>query len=112
DCAVMQGVPPRIQWLFGQTEGTPRYVQRGATASDALRRRYDGREKQLTGREYLCGIFSVSDIATFMLVGFASTFGVVPSDGHRSLRAWVDRVRARPTVAREFEAMTRAAAAV
>jgi len=112
DFAMMQEVVPLIQELFTKTEDTTRDMARVATASEALRRRYDALEKQLTGREYLCGIFSVADIATFMLVGFASTFGVVPSDGHRSLRAWVDRVRARPTVAREFEAMTRAAAAV
>ena len=112
DFAMMQEVVPLIQELFTKTEDTTRDMARVATASEALRRRYDALEKQLTGREYLCGIFSVADIATFMLVGFASTFGVAPSDGHRSLRAWVDRVRARPTVAREFEAMTRAAAAV
>jgi glutathione S-transferase len=112
DFAMGQEVTPLVQELFTKTDDASRDMARVANASEALRRRYDALEKQLTGREYLCGTFSVADIATFMVVGFASTFGVAPSDGHKSLRAWADRVRARPSLGREFEAMTRAAAAV
>ena len=112
DFAMVQEVTPLVQELFTKTEDASRDMARVAAASAALGRRYDALEKAPTGREYLCGTFSVADIATFMVVGFASTFGVAPSDGHRSLRAWADRVRARPSVAHEFETMTRAAAAV
>ena len=43
---------------------------------------------------------------------FASTFGAgaAPGDGQEGLRVWVERLRARPTMAREFEAKTCAAA--
>ena len=112
DFAMSQEVTPLVQELFTKTDDATRDMARVAAASEALQHRYDALEKELTGSEYLCDAFSVADIATFMVVGFASTFGVAPGERHKSLRAWIERVRARPTIAREFEAMTRSAAAV
>jgi len=112
DFAMVQEVTPLVQELFTKTDDAARDMSRVATATEALRHRYDTHEKALTGREYLCGTFSVADIATFLVVGFATTLGVPPGDGHKNVRAWVERVRARPSVAREFEAMTLAAATV
>ena len=109
---MVQEVTPLVQELFTKTDDASRDMARVATATEALRRRYDALEKALTGREYLCGTFSVADIATFLAVGFATTLGVPPGDGHKNVRAWVERVRARPSIAREFEAMTLAAATV
>jgi len=37
-------------------------------AREALARRYDALEKELAGREFLCGAFGVADIATFIMV--------------------------------------------
>jgi glutathione S-transferase len=112
DVAMAQEVTPLVQELFTKTDDATRDMARVAAAAEALRRRYDALEKHLVGRDYLCRSFSVADIATFLVVGFASTLGVSPPEGHENLRAWTDRVRARPSVAREFEAMTVAAAAV
>ena len=112
DFAMVQEVTPLVQELFTKTDDATRDMARVATATEALRRRYAALDKELSGHEYLCGTFSVADIATFLVVGFASTLGVPPGDGHENVRAWTDRVRARPSVGREFEAMTRAAATV
>ena len=79
-------------------------------ANDALVRRFDALEEALAGRDFLCDRFSVADIAGFLLVRFATTLGVAPGESHAKLRAWADRVGARPSVAHEFEAMLRAAA--
>jgi len=111
DFAMSQEVTPLVQELFTKSDDSARDMARVGAASDALARRYETLEKELARRDHLCGAFSVADIATFMVVGFASNFGVAPADGHPNLRAWVDRVRARPTVALELDAMTRAAAA-
>jgi glutathione S-transferase len=83
-----------------------------AAATEALQRRWDSLEKELDGRDHLCDRFTVADVMTYLVIGFASILGVGVTDRHPNLQAWVERVRARPTVGREFDAMTRAAATV
>jgi glutathione S-transferase len=81
--------------------------------SEALRRCYVELEETLASGAYLCGdLFTVAGIATFLVVGFASTFGTGLGDRQRSLRGWLERVQAQPTVGREIEAMMRATATV
>ena len=68
-------------------------------------------EAGLAGQEYLCGGFSVADIATFMSVLFAKRLGAPPGAEHVALAAWFARLAARPafaTVVREMEAADRA----
>jgi glutathione S-transferase len=72
----------------------------------------DALEQALAGRDHLCGRFGAADIATFLVVGFASTLSVAPGPTHPAVAAWFERVRTRPTVGAEFDAMMRAAAAV
>jgi glutathione S-transferase len=110
DGAMSQDVTALVQELFTKTDDSTRDMARVAAAAESLRRRWDALDGELAGRQYLCDTFSVADIATFMVVGFATTLGVPPEDRHTHLRAWADRVRARPTVGREFDAMTQAAA--
>lgn len=105
-------VTPLVQELFTQRDEAARDAKRVAAASEAVRARYDALDRHLAGREYLCGGFSLADVATFMAVGFASAMGVAPGEDHAHLRAWVARVQSRPSVATVFEAMTRGAAAV
>jgi glutathione S-transferase len=112
DQSMMQEVTPLVRELFTKTDEATRDLASVAAGSEALARRFERLDGELAGREYLCGRFSVADVATFMVVGFASTFGVLPADGRRNLRGWADRVRTRPTVAHEFDAMMRAAAMV
>ena len=71
DFAMMQEVVPLVQELFTKTDDAGRDMARVAAASEALQRRYDALEKELAGREYLCGAFTVADIATFMVLGVA-----------------------------------------
>ncbi len=53
---------------------------------------------KLTGREFLCGDFSVADIATFMVVHYALRLGGPPLNGHE-LAAWYERLSVRPAFA-------------
>jgi glutathione S-transferase len=112
DTSMSQDVTALVQEVFTKTDDATRDMARVATAIENLRRRWDALEKELAGRQYLCDAFSVADIATFMVVGFATTLGAGPEDRHANLRAWADRVRARPAVGREFDAMMQAAATV
>jgi glutathione S-transferase len=112
DLAMSEEVTPLVQELFTKTDGASRDMARVARATEALQRRYGRLDETLAGREYLCGLFTVADIATFMVVGFASTLGSAPGDAQKNLQGWVERVRARPVVGREFEAMMLAAASV
>jgi glutathione S-transferase len=112
DTAMTTDVTALVQELFTKTDDASRDMARVAAAMEGLRRRWDALDRELAGREYLCDAFSVADIATFMVVGFATTLGAAPEDRHGNLRAWVERVRARPAVGREFDAMMQAAATV
>jgi glutathione S-transferase len=112
DTSMSQDVTALVQELFTKTDEATRDMPRVAAAMQNLGRRWDALEKELAGQQYLCDAFSVADIATFMVVGFATTLGAPPEDRHQNVRAWADRVRARPLVGREFDAMMQAAATV
>ncbi len=112
DQSMAEEVTPLVQELFTKTDGASRDMARVALAADALQRRYGVLDAVLADREYLCGPFTVADIATFMVVAFASTLGSAPGEAHRNLQGWFERVRTRPVVAREFEAMMLATASV
>ena len=68
-------------------------------------------ERGLGSKEYLCGTFSLADIATFMAAGFGHTLGVPIGESCPRLHAWYRRVYERPAVKREFDGMMQAAAA-
>ena len=105
-------VTPLVQELFTETDENVRDLARVSAAKEGLEHYFDGLEARLEGREHLCGSFGVADIAAFMVVGFAANFGVAPAERHANVRRWFETVRARPTVAREFEAMLKGAASV
>ena len=110
DEAMKLHVTPLVRELFTRRDAPERDAAAVAAGSEGVRRYYAGLEKRLAGREYLCGAFGLADVAAFMVLAFASAMGVAPGDEHARLRAWFERVRGRPSVAAEFEAMTRAAA--
>lgn len=59
-------------------------------------------------RAYLCGDFSVADIANYVFLNAAATMGTHPADAaspHARLRSWFERTGKRPTVQRETQAM-------
>lgn len=64
-------------------------------------------ERELGDREWLCGTYSYADIAVFVFLHAAATLGSTPDAEHRALQGWLARMRQRPAVRREVEAMTR-----
>lgn len=79
-------------------------------AMKALANYFQLLEKQLTGQDYLCGKYSVADISNFLTVAFAITLGVDIQTPE--LKAWYERVLARPVVAKEFGAIMTGVAAL
>lgn len=65
------------------------------------------REKDLAEGPWLCGEFSVADIASFVFLNAAVTLGAPLAEESTRLRAWFERALARPAVAKEV-AETRA----
>jgi glutathione S-transferase len=59
------------------------------------------READLVGRAWLCGTFSVADIATFVMLHAAATLGAPIREQHAKLCAWRERALARPAIAKE-----------
>jgi glutathione S-transferase len=71
----------------------------GRRGEAALLEHYSRLEEQVADKEYLCGDFSVADIATFMVVLFALRLKGPRLTGHPALAAWHARVGTRPAVA-------------
>lgn len=72
------------------------------------RRLYSVLDQRLNGRQYLCGDYSIADIANFAWVNGHAWAGV-GIDGLGHLHDWLERIRARPAVLRGLAAPPRAA---
>jgi len=72
----------------------------GREAEAAILAQYARLEAALGEAEWLCGAFSVADIATFMAVLWARRLDGPAPDGHPRLAGWYARAAARPPAAR------------
>jgi glutathione S-transferase len=55
-----------------------------------------GLDRRLENRDFLCGDFSVADIATFLTVLYTLRNGGPGLEGHRNLRRWYEGLTLRP----------------
>jgi glutathione S-transferase len=76
-------------------------------ARASLGAQYVRLDRELAGRDWLCGDFSVADIASFVFVRAAVGVGVAIPVQHAALAAWLERTLARPAVRREVDEMNR-----
>jgi glutathione S-transferase len=101
-----------IQEVFYKSDPETRDAARVARATEQVGSYYDRLERELAGRDHLCGDFGVADIAHFLTIGFATSLGAPPAPQHRNIAAWLERVGARPSVRREQEEMRAALVAL
>lgn len=95
-----------IREVFYKPNAADRDSAKIAAATAGILAYFDGLDAQLSsGREYICGDFSVADIAHFLTLMFASSLGVTPKAEQTNIAAWMARVGARPSVSREAAAM-------
>jgi glutathione S-transferase len=94
--------PPIVQLMrLAQTPDDPAAVEARRVAGIV----YDDMERALDGRTWLAGDFSYADIAFYMAQLFGERWGVPMTGAHPRLRAWRDRMSARPAVAKVAGAM-------
>ncbi len=73
--------------------GETRYMNEAVRLFDVL-------DKQLEGREYIAGDYSIADIAAVPWAGMAPMMGDDRLTAHANVMAWVERNVARPATAR------------
>lgn len=95
--------------VYRKADPAARDGARIAASGEAIRRAYDRLEGVLSdGRDHLAGPFGAADVAWYLPVSFAAFFGVPPGPTHPHVAAWLARIAARPSLARETAAMTEA----
>ena len=65
-------------------------------------RLYGVLDQQLKGKEYICGDYSIADIATFPWVAAYEFMGLT-LDEHPNLKQWVEKMSQRPAVQRGMQ---------
>lgn len=79
-----------------EAERDPQAAEEG---KKALVWHYEWLDRELEGREYMAGTFSLADIGAVCGVGFALFLSVEIPPTLSNLKAWHERVTARPSVA-------------
>jgi glutathione S-transferase len=73
--------------------------QVASTAGPAIAAHFDQIEHHLAGKRFLCGDFSLADIATFMAVFWSNRLGGPGFGDRTNLRRWYRATAVRPSVA-------------
>jgi glutathione S-transferase len=76
-----------------------------AAARRSLAALYAELDRELAGREFLCGAFGAADIACFIMASAAASLGAAPEPALAALGGWLARASARPSLRRELEGM-------
>lgn len=107
-----------LQWLMFQVGGVgpmqgqanvfhryfePRLPAAAERYQNETRRLYGVLDRRLEGREWLCGDYSIADIATWPWVRRHDWSGIDGVDGLVHLGAWMGRMEARPACRRGVE---------
>lgn len=92
-----------LSFLFAVRRPELRDEEPGAAASlsAAVQRHFAALDRELDGREWLAGEFSRADVAHLPHLTSLVYLGERISSGCGRLRAWVDRMRRRPSVERD-----------
>lgn len=95
-----------LRSLMFRTEPRPDDAQlwaaneaKAGEAEVVLAEMYADLDRKLRGKAYLCGSFSVADIAVFMTVLYARRLGGPPLTEHDALASWYARLMTRPAFA-------------
>jgi glutathione S-transferase len=80
-------------------------------AEEILSRHYAHLERELAGREWFLGAFSLADIALTPHLRSAAFMGYAPGSEHPALSAWLERGRGRPSLERAMRELAQGYAA-
>jgi glutathione S-transferase len=96
--------------FYPAAQGDTAAAERSQRAKARVASLCEGLDKELVGREYLCGRFSVADIGTFIMLSTAASLGAPPPASCSQLQGWLARMSARPAVRKELTEMAAHAA--
>jgi glutathione S-transferase len=96
-----------IEEAFYPPRNGGRDVARLDAARSALAGHHARLDRELAGREWLCGEFGVADIGAFVFVRAAAAIGAAIPPELGAVASWFERMLARPAVRREVEATNR-----
>jgi glutathione S-transferase len=100
-----------IREVFYKPTGAGRDEALVAKARAGIVAHYDDLERRV-GDAYLCGDFTVADVGYFLTITFATSLSAPLGDAHPRLKAWYERVQARPAVTKELAGLIAASARV
>jgi len=101
-----------VREVFLKPDPSTRDAAAVAQVKDELARVYQRLDRELGKHDYLCGQFSVADIACFSPINIGSLMEGAPSTELGALTAWLERMRKRPSVARFLAEFAEATAAL
>ncbi|MFQ5850367.1 MAG: glutathione S-transferase family protein [Candidatus Binatia bacterium] len=68
-------------------------------AKEKISKCFDRIERELEGREYMAGAFSLADIAYMPNIALLERFEIRVDSRYKNMRAWIERLKARPSFA-------------
>lgn len=111
DDVLARTLPVLVSEVYLKPGGEGRDEAAVAVARATVQGHYQRLNDALADAGYLCGAFSLADIANFLAVAFCQSMGAGIGEGHVALGAWFQRVLQRPAVKAEFDAILAASAA-
>ena len=93
--------PPFVE-IFRETRSKPEGQQDGKLIERAkaeIAKCFDRLEKELEGKQYLAGSFSLADIAYMPNFAALERFNIPVDPKHKNVLAWIARLKARPSYA-------------
>ena len=94
-----------IAEIFRKRDPATRNHAAVESATAALHQTFERLDRELKNREYLCGAFSVADIACYVMTNVTAYLGVPPRDSLSNITKWFQRMQQRPSVQRELREM-------
>ena len=79
-----------------ETERDQKVIQ---NAKETITQCFDRIERELEGRDYLAGTFSLADISFMPNIALLEHFEIPVDPKYKNMRAWIERLKARPSFA-------------
>ncbi|MEE9568764.1 MAG: glutathione S-transferase family protein [Candidatus Binatia bacterium] len=79
-----------------ETERDQKVIQ---NAKGIITQCFDRIDKELEGKEYLAGTFSLADISYMPNIALLERFEIPVDPKYKNMRAWIERLKARPSFA-------------
>nr|MBV6628784.1 glutathione S-transferase family protein [Oceanococcus sp. HetDA_MAG_MS8] len=78
----------------------PQIAEYAEACKQQAHKRLEVLNKELADREYLAGDFSIADITAYLSIGFGRLSKIRPADDASHTQSWLERVAARPGIAK------------